>query len=165
MEDLYRKNAAVVVCNRKGKVLICQRVADIPHNWQFPQGGIEDGETPLEAAYRELSEETGLTKVDLIAQYPQGIKYRFTDDIIEKFRKMGRLNIGQEHFWTLFLNLGSDDDINFKTHPEEIEFKAYRWVDLEEAVESVVPFKKESYQKMAAYFKPFIEQIKKAKTN
>ncbi len=161
MTELYRKNAAIIVCNTQGKVLSCQRVENSDFNWQFPQGGIEPNEEPLQAALRELREETGLTQVKLIAEYPQPLRYKFSDEVIEKFKKLGRKNIGQEQYWFLFLFSGNDNEIDFKTNPEEIEFKAFDWIDITEATARVVDFKREVYQKVCAYFKPFVEQQKK----
>lgn len=157
MEE-YRKNAAVVVFNQEGQVLLFARADAQELEWQFPQGGIDEGETPLQAAYRELQEETGLTSVELVSQIPYGIKYKFSSKVIEKFKNLGRTNVGQEQYWTLFYFIGEDSEINFYTHPEEIEFKAYQWVDIEKSVARVVDFKKESYRQMIDYFKPIIAE-------
>ncbi len=163
MVELYRKNAAVVVCNSQGKVLSCQRrdSADKEKSWQFPQGGVEEGESPIAAALRELKEETGLTQVTLLAEYPQPLRYKFSANVIEKFKKLGRQNVGQEQYWFLFLYTGSDDAINFETNPQEIEFIAFDWIDIMQAPDKVIEFKHEVYEKICAYFKPFVEQQKK----
>ena len=161
MVELYRKNAAIIICNNQGKVLSCQRVENYDFNWQFPQGGIEFNEEPIQAALRELKEETGLTQVKLIAEYPQPLRYKFSDEIIEKFKKLGRKNVGQEQYWFLFLFSGQDNEINFKTNPAEIEFQAFEWIDISDAPARVVDFKREVYKKVCTYFKPFVEQQKK----
>ena len=161
MVELYRKNAAIIICNNQGKVLSCQRVENYDFNWQFPQGGIEFNEEPIQAALRELKEETGLTQVKLIAEYPQPLRYKFSDEIIEKFKKLGRKNVGQEQYWFLFLFSGQDNEINFKTNPTEIEFQAFEWIDISDAPARVVDFKREVYKKVCTYFKPFVEQQKK----
>lgn len=161
MNELYRENVAIIVSNSEGKVLLCAR-ADTPElEWQFPQGGIDKGETALEAAYRELSEETGITEVELIKEMPDGIKYNFPDAVKIKFRKNGNLNVGQNQHYILFQLKNDNAKIDFLTHLEEVEFKAYRWADIDEAPKEIVYFKKEAYQKAVDYFKPYLEQIKK----
>lgn len=161
MTEAYRKNAAIIVCNTQGQVLSCQRVENYDFNWQFPQGGMEPNESPIQAALRELREETGLSQVKLIAEYPEPLRYKFSEEVIEKFKKLGRNNIGQEQYWFLFLFSGNDKEIDFKTNPQEIEFKAFEWIDIEEAPSRVVDFKREVYKKVCTYFKPFVEQQKK----
>ncbi len=159
MADLYRKNAAVIVCNSQGKVLSCQRASAQDDNlaWQFPQGGIEPHETALDAAYRELREETGITHVKLICAYPTPLKYKFSDEVIAQFQKIGRKHIGQEQYWFLFLFTGTDNEINFYTNPDEIEFKNFQWIDIEEAPSKVIEFKRPVYEIVCSYFKSFIK--------
>ena len=78
--------------------------------------------------------------------------------ILENFKKLGRNNIGQEQYWVLFYFYGEDSEIDFATHPEEIEFKAYEWVDISEAPQRIVPFKKDVYQNVAKAFQPYIRK-------
>ncbi len=154
--ELYRKNAAAVVFNNKGKVLVCSRT-DVENQWQFPQGGINKGEYHKEAAFRELKEETNISSVKHIASYPEPLRYDFPPHILEKFQKMGRTNIGQEQYWHLFLFYGNENEINFNSYPEEIEFKSYKWIDIMQAPDLVVDFKKEVYLSVCNYFQPIIQ--------
>lgn len=101
MNGKYRLNAGAIVFNREGKVLIFAR-ADFDGQWQFPQGGIEAGEKPQAAALRELKEETNICSVIPAAAYPEPLRYDFPPQILEKFQKLGRSNIGQEQYWFLF---------------------------------------------------------------
>lgn len=154
MEYPYRKCAGAVLFNDSGKVLICAR-NDLTHDdWQFPQGGIEEGETPEAAAKRELFEETSIVSARFITSLAEGMRYTFPQFILEKRRKRGINNPGQELYWSLFQFTGTDSEINLET--AEPEFRKYEWVALEEAVSRAVDFKKEPYEKMAAAFKPFI---------
>lgn len=163
MPEQFRENVAIIVSNSEGKVLLCARMDNPGFEWQFPQGGIDYGETVLEAAYRELSEETGIKEVELIKEMPEGIKYYFPDAVKIRFRKNGNQNVGQNQHYVLFKLKKDNVRIDFETNPQEIEFKAYRWADIDEAPKEIVSFKKEAYQKAVDYFKPYLEEIKKAK--
>lgn len=163
MVELFRENVAIIVSNSEGKVLLCARADNTGMEWQFPQGGIDKGESVLKAAYRELREETGITDVDFIKEMPDGIKYYFPDAIKIKFGKNGGQNAGQNQHYVLFRLKNDNVQIDFETNPQEIEFKAYRWAEIDEAPREIVSFKKEAYQKAAAYFKPYLEDIKKGK--
>lgn len=155
MSGLYRLNAGIVLFNREGKVLVCARADKPDMQWQFPQGGIDDGETPAQAAERELREETGIETAKMVYAAPQAVKYDYPPAVLEKFQKMGRPHIGQEQYWFLFF-FPENEKIDFATHPEEIEFKSYEWVDFHEAVQRIVGFKKESYRYAAEVFTPVI---------
>lgn len=153
MVDLYRKNVGIVVA-KNGKVLMCARADQKDYQWQFPQGGIEAEEDIVNAARRELSEETGITSIKFRQQMPETLRYDFPKG--DKVHCFGSY-IGQEQTWVLFEFGGDDSEINFQTNPDEIEFKAFEWVDISEAPKRIVAFKKQVYQKVADYFGPFLE--------
>lgn len=155
MNKLYRPNAGIVLFNREGKVFVCARADKKDMQWQFPQGGIDDGETAEQAAVRELKEETGITSAKLVYAAPQTIKYDYPPLVLKKFQKLGRPHIGQEQHWFLFF-YDSAEKPDFTTHPEEIEFKACEWVGFGEAVKRIIGFKKESYQYAQSVFEPVI---------
>lgn len=157
MEKKYRKAAGIVLFNDEGKVWVGARRDKETLQWQFPHGGMEAHESPKEAAVRELSEETGITNVNWITTLSEPIKYDFPPEVIEKFKKMGRDNTGQASYWSLFYFCGKNNEINFTTHPEEVEFKAYQWVDLGKTPDLVVGWKKGAYLQVVAAFKPLIE--------
>ena len=154
----YRKNAGIVVFNRDKKVLMCERIeGESGKSWQFPQGGMEQGETPEAAARRELKEETSVTSVRLIAQIKEGLKYDFPPEIKERFSHRGIDTDGQEQFWSLFLFEGNESEINLKT--AEPEFKNWRWNDIAEADKHVIAFKQEIYRRVIKEFAPIIEKF------
>lgn len=153
-EGKYRLNALAVVFNAEGKVLLCARSDCYDHPWQFPQGGIEEGETPEEAARRELFEETSISSVELAAALPAPQYYDFPPEVLEKFRKLGRKNIGQKQYSFLFRFVGKDSEINLG---ENGEFRSWKWAEMSEAVAGIAAFKKEVYQKIAEAFTPFIK--------
>lgn len=138
---------------------MCARADKKELSWQLPQGGIDEGETPAEAAKRELAEETGLVHVQQIVTLEKPVRYDFPNYILEAFKKINRKDIGQDQYYSLFYFSGSDDEIDFYTHPEEIELKAYQWVDIEKTTDLVVSFKREAYAEMVKAFKPIIENF------
>ncbi len=156
MADLYRKNVGIVLFNHQKKVLVCARADCSEMNWQFPQGGIDNGEQIVDAAVRELREETGIVSAELTAVLPKSLKYDFPKNVLEHSKSLGRPFIGQDQSWVLFYFTGTDDEIDFKTNPDEIEFKAYEWIDIDEAPKRIVPFKKMVYTQVVEAFKPLI---------
>ncbi|MBE6451734.1 MAG: RNA pyrophosphohydrolase [Alphaproteobacteria bacterium] len=141
---IYRKCAGIIVFNQNKKVLVCARNDAVGYNWQFPQGGIEQHETPLKAAIRELKEETSIVSVKPVESLTQGIKYDFPLEVLKQAKGIGKKYAGQEIYWNLLYFFGSDDEINLNT--KEPEFKAFEWVEPNEAVNRIVDFKKQVYQ-------------------
>ena len=152
--EQYRKNVGIVVADKEGKVLMCARADQEDLQWQFPQGGIENGEDITAAAKRELYEETGISSVRLVKVMPTTLRYDFPKSAKKRY---GGLYKGQEQTWVLFYFYGQDDEINFLTNPEEIEFKSFEWVDIREAPQRIVVFKKQVYQKVAEYFAKYLK--------
>jgi len=152
----YRPCAGVMLVNRGGKVFVGQRLDNVLEAWQMPQGGIDKGEAPFDAAVRELWEETGINAdlVELIAEAPDELRYDLPEDMVGKIWK-GKWR-GQRQRWFLFRFLGEDSDVNIAT--AEPEFRAWRWSDAADLPELIVPFKRTLYQQvLAAFAKPLAD--------
>ncbi|MDG1763731.1 MAG: RNA pyrophosphohydrolase [Paracoccaceae bacterium] len=147
----YRSNVGIMMVNEKGYVFVGQRLDNNQDAWQMPQGGIDPGEDPETAAYRELLEETGVKKQDVrfVASSSKWLSYDLPEDLIPilwngKFR-------GQKQKWFLFKFLGEDGDINIATeHPE---FSKWKWISKENLLKEIVPFKKSVYENVLKEFK------------
>jgi putative (di)nucleoside polyphosphate hydrolase len=146
----YRPCAGVMLLNREGRVFVGQRLDSVIEAWQMPQGGIDPGEAALDAAVRELWEETGVASdhVELVAEAPDELFYDLPDDLVGKVWK-GKWR-GQRQRWFLFRFLGTDDDINIAT--AEPEFRAWRWAAPAELPDLIVPFKRALYIEVLARF-------------
>jgi putative (di)nucleoside polyphosphate hydrolase len=150
---LYRPNVGVVLFNPQGRVWLGRRAnSKGPHNWQFPQGGIDAGEDLLEAAKRELAEETGVVSTELMARTDGWIRYDFPEGYGGS--KAARGYRGQRQVWFAMRFTGDDGEVDLEAH-DEIEFDAWRWARLQEAPDLVVPFKRPAYEKVVAAFAPF----------
>lgn len=150
----YRPCAGVLLFNRDGKIFVGER-NDTKGAWQMPQGGIDKGEAPAEAALREMLEEIGTDKAEIVAESEGWIRYDLPPDMVGKVWK-GKWR-GQEQKWFACRFLGSDADINIETdHPE---FGRWQWVELAQLVELIVPFKREAYQQIVDELGPKLSKL------
>lgn len=150
----YRKNVGLVLMNPAGQVFAGQRIDGPPEAWQMPQGGIDKGESPKEAALRELFEETGVRAdlVEKIAKTEDWVTYDLPAEIVGNI--WGGKYRGQKQKWFLFRFLGQDSDVNIATeHPE---FALWQWMAPDEVLEKIVPFKRAVYEQVFAEFRSFL---------
>ncbi len=160
-EDLpYRRSAGVALIDARARVFIGQRVKSreatllAGHEWQMPQGGIDAGESPLEAAGRELYEETNVSSVSLIAEAPDWWSYDLPPEMGGRWRARYR---GQTQKWFLFRFDGHESEINVDFPAgghHAAEFRDWRWEEWEALPDLVVPFKREVYLEVVAFFAP-----------
>lgn len=149
---LYRPCVGITLFNRAGEVFVGER-CDSPGAWQMPQGGIDPGENTLAAALRELREETGITQAEFLGTMPEKIRYDIPDDVRVRL-PWGGLYRGQEQSWVALRFIGSDSQIDLSAFPPQ-EFARWRWVPLAETPDLIVPFKRETYHKVAEAFRNF----------
>lgn len=156
MTDLphHRPNVGVVLFHPDGRVWYGRRAGTPePHCWQFPQGGVDEGEDYEAAARRELAEETGVVSVEPLAEIQQWIAYDFPPDY--GGTKQARGWKGQKQKWFAFRFTGEESEIDLEQHAE-IEFDAWRWGRLDEAPDLIVPFKRKAYEQVVAAFAPLV---------
>ena len=146
----YRPAVGVMLINRERKVWVGQRIDSTLEAWQMPQGGLDKGEKPLEGAYRELEEETGIGRdlVEIVTQAEEELTYDLPDDLVGKMWK-GKWR-GQRQTWYLARFLGEDEDVNIET--PDPEFRAWKWADPAELPAMIVPFKKKLYEDLVGIF-------------
>lgn len=144
----YRPCVGVTLFNRDGLVFVARRIDTEMEAWQMPQGGIDEGEDPAVTALRELEEEIGTNKAEIIAESSGWLTYDLPPELVGKVWK-GRYR-GQTQKWFAMRFLGEDSDINLETaHPE---FCAWRWERLERLPNLIVPFKRKLYQDIVSEF-------------
>ncbi len=147
-----RSGVGIILLNKDNKIFVAKRIDNPKNFWQMPQGGVDEGENDLEAAYRELYEETSIKKVELIQEIDGSFTYELPDRLLGIIWK-GKFK-GQTQKWFLMKYLGNDNEINLKTNnPEFLEWK---WVNIDEITEIVVDFKLHVYRELKEKVKNII---------
>lgn len=135
----YRPCVIAVIQDDRGLILAGER-ADYPGSWQLPQGGIEAGEEPLNALFRELQEELGANSVTIEKKLPKRITYDFPNDLKDKMKTNYK---GQAQCWFL---AKPNHDFCPNLEASDGEFRAYKWITAEVLLEGIVSWKKDAYQ-------------------
>jgi putative (di)nucleoside polyphosphate hydrolase len=149
-EDLpYRPCVGVMLLNGNGLVFVGRRIDQTVEGWQMPQGGIDGSESPVEAALRELEEEIGTNKAEPLREMKEWLAYDLPDHLVG-VALHGRYR-GQRQKWIAMRFQGEDSDIDIRTtHPE---FSAWKWLAMEALPRLIVPFKRDTYEKVIAEFR------------
>ena len=157
MEEKFKKlplrsGVGIVVLNKKNQVFVGKRIDNPKNFWQMPQGGVDEGEDFLTAAYRELEEETSIKNVELIKEIEGTLTYELPENLLGIIWK-GKYK-GQKQKWYLMRYLGEDNEIDVKT--SKPEFLDWKWLDLDMLTEVVVDFKLNVYKELKEKIKKII---------
>jgi putative (di)nucleoside polyphosphate hydrolase len=144
----YRPGVGIVLFNKDGGVLIAERL-DNPGAWQMPQGGIDEGEAPETAVFREMEEEIGTRNAKILGMMEDWICYDFPSSLSKKLWN-GQYT-GQRQKWIALRFLGQDSEIKLDTHTDP-EFGQWKWVPLNDLLQYVVPFKRAVYERVIQEF-------------
>ena len=153
---LYRRNVGLMLIAPDRRIFVGRRARQAdgqPDAWQMPQGGVDDDETPVEAACRELWEEVGTTKALLLRESAKWLVY----DVPAKLRPAhwkGRWH-GQAQRWFVLAFTGHDSDIDIAAHDQE--FDAWQWMTAAEMLDSIVPFKRATYDAVVEEFRDLVK--------
>ena len=147
-EKSYRLGVGIMLLNHQNQVFVAKRIDTIAEAWQMPQGGIDTGEEPETAAFRELQEETGVTNASIIAESKEWLAYDLPEELATVI--WGGKYRGQKQKWFLMRFEGKDSEINIAT--EIPEFLEWKWVDANLLPDIIVPFKRQLYSDILAEF-------------
>ena len=147
-----RSGVGIVLLNKENKVFVAKRIDNPKNFWQMPQGGVDEGEDNLKAAFRELEEETSIKSVELIKELDGTLTYDLPDRLLGIIWK-GKYK-GQKQKWFLMRFIGNDNEININTNKPE--FLEWKWIDLEMITSVVVDFKLEVYKTLQKKIKEII---------
>lgn len=147
-----RSGVGIIVLNKDNKVFVAKRIDNPKNLWQMPQGGVDDGEDFLKAAYRELKEETSIKSVELIKELDGMTTYELPDHLLGIIWK-GKYK-GQKQKWFLMRFTGTEQEINIKT--KNPEFLDWKWIELDQITETVVSFKLHIYIELKEKVKKII---------
>ena len=147
-----RSGVGIVLLNNQNKVFVAKRIDNPKNFWQMPQGGIDEGENPLKAAFRELEEETSIKNAELIKELDGTITYELPDRLLGIVWK-GKYR-GQKQKWFLMRFIGKDSEININT--SNPEFLDWKWIELDLITDDVVDFKLHVYKELREKVKRII---------
>ena len=147
-----RNGVGIVVLNKKNKVFVARRIDNPKDYWQMPQGGVDEGEDFLKAAYRELKEETSIKNVKLIKELDEILTYELPDHLLGIIWK-GKYR-GQKQKWFLMRFTGDEKEINIKT--KNPEFLDWKWIEIDQITDKVVSFKLHIYKELEEKIKKII---------
>ncbi|MBL6601308.1 MAG: RNA pyrophosphohydrolase [Candidatus Puniceispirillaceae bacterium] len=149
----YRPCVGIFLLNNDGLVFAGRRIDSRAEAWQMPQGGIDAGESPLQACMREMREEIGTNTAELVSQHDDWLYYDIPLPLADRLWQ-GRYK-GQKQKWMALRFTGDDSDINIAT--EEPEFCEWKWLSPHDLVDLAVPFKRDVYQNVLAAFAPYLK--------